>query len=363
MPRRSPRKNPIITAMKNSLSLNRKTISMLVAAWAISATTSLAQEPGPNSATEARADKLSLPKGAAFLDSAALNWTTKNKCGSCHSNVAYMIARPALKDVPGQAMTKVRAFFEDRAANWDKEGKAKPRWDAEVVTTAVALAFNDAQTTGKLHELTRDALDRMWKLQKPDGAWFWLKCGWPPMEHDDYFGAVFAALGVGIAPDDYAKSPKTQAGLVKLRRYFKDNPPPDLHHEALLLWASCRLDGLVSAAQKKATMDKLLALQRPDGGWSLPSLGTWKRRDGSANDKNAPSDGYGTGLAVVVLRQAGLPKDDDRIKKGVAWLSANQRVSGRWFTRSLNNDRDHYITHTGTAYAVMALRMCEVDGK
>ena len=106
-------------------------------------------------------------------------------------------------------------------------------------------------------------------------------------------------------------------------------------------------------------MDKLLALQRPDGGWSLPSLGNWKRRDGSANDKNAPSDGYGTGLTVIVLRQAGLPKDDDRIKKGVAWLAANQRVSGRWFTRSLNNDGRHYISNAGTAFAIVALKACE----
>jgi squalene-hopene/tetraprenyl-beta-curcumene cyclase len=343
--------------MKNFITC--KTICMLVAAWAASVIHSQAQEFGPNSPKEPLADKLSLARAAAFLDKAALNWTTKNKCGSCHSNVAYMIGRPALKDVPGEATTNVRSFFEDRAANWDREGKAKPRWDAEVVTTAVALAFNDAQTTGKLHDLTRSALDRMWKLQRKDGAWDWLKCGWPPMEHDDYFGAVFAALGVGSAPDDYAQSPAAQAGLVKLRKYFKDNPPPDLHHQALLLWASCNLDGLMSPEQKKATIDKLLALQRADGGWSLPSLGSWKRRDGSANDKNAPSDGYSTGLAVVVLRQAGLPKDDDRIRKGVAWLSANQRVSGRWFTRSLNNDRDHYITHTGTVYAVMALRMCE----
>ncbi|HMF19469.1 MAG TPA: prenyltransferase/squalene oxidase repeat-containing protein [Gemmataceae bacterium] len=343
--------------MKNFIT--RKSIWILLAAWALSIVQSVAQEPEPNSAKEPLAAKLSLAKGGAFLDKAALNWTTNKKCGSCHTNVTYMIGRPALKDVPGEAMSKVRGFFENRAANWDKEGKAKPRWDAEVVTTAVALAFNDAQTTGKLHDLTRGALDRMWKLQRKDGAWDWLKCAWPPMEHDDYFGAVFAALGAGSAPDDYSASPAAQAGLVKLRKYFKDNPPPDLHHQALLLWASCNLDGLMRPEQKKKTVDKLLALQRPDGGWSLPSLGSWKRRDGSTNDKNAPSDGYGTGLVIYVLRQAGLPRDDDRIRKGVAWLSANQRVSGRWFTRSLNNDRDHYITHTGTAYAVMALRICE----
>src|SRR5262249_13450863 len=191
-----------------------------------------------------------------------------------------------------------------RAANWDT---AKPRWDTEVVATAVTLAFHDAQTTGKLHPLSRQALDRMWTLQKPHGAWSWLKCDWPPMEHDDYYGATFAALGVGVAPDAYAQTPKAQEGLARLRKYFQANPAPDLHHRAMLLWASLRLDDLMTSDERKETIDQLLALQRPDGGWSLPSLGRWKRRDGSLNDRDAPSDGYGTGFVVYVLRQAGVP--------------------------------------------------------
>jgi squalene-hopene/tetraprenyl-beta-curcumene cyclase len=319
-----------------------------------------AQDPAPNSAAEARADRLALVKSAAFLDTVALNWTEKRKCGTCHTNYVYLFARPSLKEVPGRAMDKVRGFFEDRAANWDKGDKFKPRWDTEVVATAVTLAFHDAQTTGKLHPLTRQALDRMWTLQKDHGAWSWLKCNWPPFEHDDYFGAVFAAIGVGAAPDNYAQSNTAQSGLTKLRGYLKKNPPPDLHHQTMLLWASCKLDGLMSPNQRQETIKKLLALQWPDGGWSLPSLGGWKRHDGTPNDKDAPSDGYATGLAVYVLRQTGLPASNPQLRRAVSWLSDNQRVSGRWFTRSLSNDGPHYITHAGTAFAVMALRACGV---
>lgn len=311
-------------------------------------------KPAPNSDKESRAARLSLERSAAFLDTVALNWTKERRCGTCHTNYVYLIARPALA-TPAPAMKEVRAFFEGRAANWDK---AKPRWDTEVVATAVALAFNDARTTGKLHPVTRQALDRMWTLQKDHGAWSWLKCDWPPMEHDDYFGAVFAALGVGAAPDGYAETPKAKEGMARLRAYFKANPAPDLHHEALLLWASTYFKDLMTPAGRQATIDRLLALQREDGGWSLPALGNYKRRDGSVNDKNAPSDGYGTGLAVYVLRQAGIPADHERVRRGVAWLEANQRESGRWFTRSLTSDGPHYISHAGTAFAVMALEAC-----
>jgi squalene-hopene/tetraprenyl-beta-curcumene cyclase len=315
--------------------------------------------PAPNSPNEPLAPRLSLARSADFLDQAALSWTEKRKCGTCHTNYAYLMARPALKEFATPAMAEVRKFFEGRVANWDT---AKPRWDTEVVATAVSLAINDAATTGKLHPHTRTALDRMWKLQQQNGAWKWLKCNWPPMEHDDYFGAVWAAVGVGIAPDGYAKGPTAKEGLAKLRRYLRDTPAPDLHHRAMLLWASQRLGGLMTNDEQRDTVEKLLALQRPDGGWNLPSLGDYRRHDKlkTRNDPGGPSDGYATGFVVYVLRQAGVPADQEAIRRGVEWLRRNQRASGRWFTRSPSSDGPHYISHAGTAYAVLALRVCGV---
>ena len=65
-----------------------------------------------------------------------------------------------------------------------------------------------------------------------------------------------------------------------------------------------------------------------------------------------------TGLAVLVLREAGVPAKDARLQKAVQWLLANQRASGRWWTRSLNTDKFHYITYSGTAYPLLALVKC-----
>jgi squalene-hopene/tetraprenyl-beta-curcumene cyclase len=311
------------------------------------------ESPTPNSVDEPMAEKLSLEKAAQFMDASALTWQRERKCSTCHTDYAYLISRPALKDVPSPAMEEARKFVENRVANWET---AKPRWDTEVVASAVALSLNDAQTTGKLHPLTRKALDSMWKLQQPNGAWNWLKCNWPPLEHDDYFGATYAALGVGVAPDNYASTDAAREGLAKLREYFKATPAPDLHHKTMLLWASCKVEGLMSREERDATVKELLSLQRDDGGWSLPSLGDWKRRDNTPNDKAAPSDGYATGLVVYVLRQAGVPPKDKHVQRGLTWLKTHQRASGRWFTRSLNNDKYHFITHAGTGYAVMALQ-------
>jgi squalene-hopene/tetraprenyl-beta-curcumene cyclase len=201
----------------------------------------------------------------------------------------------------------------------------------------------------------------MWTLQRANGSWEWLKCNWPPAEADDYYGVTIAALGAAVAPDSYAATPAARAGIAKIRDYLRANPAPSLHHQTMLLWAACHLPELMSTGEREETIRRLVALQKPDGGWSLPSLGGWKRHTGEPNDgAGAPSDGYATGMVVYVLREAGLPKENPAIRSGVAWLVTHQRESGRWFTRSLSNDRHHYITNAGTAYAVMALAACDV---
>jgi len=140
--------------------------------------------------------------------------------------------------------------------------------------------------------------------------------------------------------------------------YLQNNPPPTLHHRAMLLWAASYLPDLQTVDENSATIADLLALQKPDGGWGLATLGNWQRGDGSPQD-TVTSDGYGTGLAVFVLRRGGKSAADESLQRGIAWLKLHQRESGRWFTRSVHMDSMHYITHAGTALAVMALAECD----
>jgi squalene-hopene/tetraprenyl-beta-curcumene cyclase len=311
-------------------------------------------ELGANRKDEPLAKKFSIERATRFLDAAALAWQKEKKCFTCHTNYAYLYARPAVSG-DADAHKQVRRFAEELVRErWQKEG---PRWDAEVVATAAALAFNDSATSGKLHRLTRTALDRMWTVQRKDGGWNWLKCNWPPMESDDHYGATLAALAVGVAPAGYAKTEAAQKGLAKVRDYLKKNPPVHVHHRAMILWVSTYLDGFMTDAEKQACVKELSALQKADGGWALATLGNYTRVDKKEQDLDT-SDGYATGFVVYVLRRAGVPVGDARIKKGVAWLKSNQRESGRWFTRSANKDTKHYISHAGTAFAVMALAEC-----
>jgi squalene-hopene/tetraprenyl-beta-curcumene cyclase len=142
-----------------------------------------------------------------------------------------------------------------------------------------------------------------------------------------------------------------------VREYLAKHEPPSLHHKGMLFWASKHIDGLMTAEEQKKTVDDLLALQKPDGGWAVSTFLAWKRADKGEQDLES-SDGYGTGYVIHLARLAGIAASDERISRGIQWLKTHQRESGRWFTRSLNKDNHHFLSHAGTAFALLALTSC-----
>lgn len=312
-------------------------------------------DPGANTADEPLTKAFSMDSAAKFLDTASLHWTKTRQCFACHTNFAYLMVRPEIgsnSTAHRQLRTALEELVEKR---WESEG---PRWDAEVVMSAATLVMNDAATKNELQPTTLKALARMWKVQRADGGFSWLKCGWPPMESDDDYGIAIAALALGAAPKSYQQTEEAQAGLKKLKEYLSVHAPPTLHHEAMLMWAESYGLELLTVEQRAHCKENLFGLQKADGGWASATLGDWKRSDEKAQDFET-SDGYATGFAIVVLRKSGLAADDPQIQRGLQWLKANQRESGRWYTRSLNKDNKHYLSHAGSAFAVLALTTCD----
>ncbi len=312
------------------------------------------------SSEEPMAPRFSKEKAAQYLDRSALNWQKTKNCATCHTNLFYMIARPALTSIQPDS-GEVRSFYEDyRKVRWQGTGPKEVDgfW---TIVVGTGLAMNDLQTTGKLSSVARDVLDMMWTVQRKDGGWNWPDCDYAPMEIDDHYGVTVAALATGNAPDGYAQSPQALAGLEKLRGYFKNNPPKSLHHRAMLAWCSVRIEGIASDEERKQTLNELLSLQLADGGWSTSGFLTdWKglvRQDGEPLDIKT-SDGYGTGLVIVIARELGCPADDVRLQRGVEWIHSHQRESGKWFTKSPVNDAGNLISNVGSAFVVLALQSC-----
>ncbi|GAA5507745.1 squalene--hopene cyclase [Novipirellula caenicola] len=312
------------------------------------------------SASEPISKTFSATTAAQYLDRSALNWQKTKKCATCHTNLFYLAARPALKSVLPDS-GEVRRFYEDyRRVRWQQRMPSEGQgfW---TIVVATGLTWNDLQTTGKLSDVARETLDMMWTTQRTDGGWNWPDCDYAPLEIDDHYGVTLAALAVGIAPNGYSDTPQSQSGLEKLRKYLDGNPPKSLHHRAMLAWGSVRVDGIASESDRDETLAELLALQLDDGGWSTAGLLTdWKDlvRPDDRPLQTETSDGYGTGLVIVIARELGLPPDDARLQRGIAWLKANQRENGMWFTRSPVNECSNLVSNAGSAFAILALQAC-----
>ena len=175
-----------------------------------------------------------------------------------------------------------------------------------------------------------------------------------------YYGAALAALAAGMAPGAYASTAEIQEPLDLLRDYLRRNVEKQrLFNQLAAVWASTKLPGLLSAAQRHAIVESALSKQQEDGGWSMSALAGWQRIDGTPLDTT--SDGYATALIVVALHDAD-PSADASIKKAVTWLVRHQDpASGRWWAASLNkarapdSDAGKFMSDAATAFAALAL--------
>jgi squalene-hopene/tetraprenyl-beta-curcumene cyclase len=327
---------------------------------------------------------------AAYLDGRMdwwLHWPTaardhETSCVSCHTAVPYAMARPALQAAleerdlaaPERGLlanvtkrvklwNEVEPFYPDQTRGLPKSSESR---GTEAILNALILAMRDAPA-GVLSGDARQAFTNMWPLQFKagdlKGAWAWLNFHYEPWESSGspYYGAALAALAVGYAPGGYSSSPDIQEPLKLLRGYLGDKADTEsLFHRVMVLWASTKLPGLLTPAQRDAIIEAAAGQQQDDGGWTMSALGTWKRADATPLDR--ASDGYATGLMTVVLQQAGTSRTDEPVRKGRSWLVQHQdATSGMWFASSLNKQRDpasdagKFMSDAATAYAVLAL--------
>jgi squalene-hopene/tetraprenyl-beta-curcumene cyclase len=322
---------------------------------------------------------------AAYLDERMGWWESwpaavrdhETFCVSCHTSLPYALARPALRSALAEhgPSAAERSFLDNigrRVSLWQEvepfysdekygAGKAVESRSSEAVMNALVLARYEAPAA-------IDALRNMWALQLKTGdkrgSWAWMDFHNEPWEAGDsaFWGAALAGLAAGWAPAEYRESAGIRENIALLGGYLqREQQGQSTLNRAVALWASGRLPQLLQPEQQAAIVAEITGKQHADGGWSASSLVAkdWKRRDGTPMD--AQSDGYGTGLMVTALEQAGRAPTKDAIAKGLAWLDRNQDRSGAWLSSSMNKQRDpasdagRFMNDAATAYSVLAL--------
>jgi squalene-hopene/tetraprenyl-beta-curcumene cyclase len=311
----------------------------------------------------------SIRQAQKYLNDGALHWVREKNCIACHSTGVYLVERSVLTPELGKPSEEVLANFV----------KQIPKPDAKKDVSAVSavwrnagLASWDQHVAGKLSESTARSLQLMMTVLTPEGYFATLDEVEIPYITTHFELTVQAARAIVTAPGwlENLKDAETLERIARMKKFLAQHEPVNDYELALKLRLATLMPELVPTAQRDAATAMLWRLQQPDGGWStrrMSPLLKWHEiidDETKAMFENEPdaaspgSDAYMTGFAIILLRESGVPTSDARIQKGVEWLKSNQRVSGRWWMKSLYRDTFHYITYISTTQALRALALC-----
>lgn len=324
---------------------------------------------------------------ASYLDSREVwwqQWPRAQKdhgtiCISCHTNVPYAMARPALRQQSSEMSAPEKIMMdsvEKRVSNWSEmipfysdavhgPGKTAEAHATEAVLNAIILASYDARQ-GHLRPITRTALDNAWALQEQNGeragGWKWQDFHLGPWEAGEsaYQGAALLMIQIANAPDRYAHEAAVREHTDRMRDYLRRQyATQPLMSQLYVLWASSKVHGLLTRAERKTLLQTIQSLQQSDGGWRLYAMDKKPRLDHSPEPQG--SDGVATALVVLAMEESGTSHRDKTLQRGVEWLEQHQQKDGDWLATSLNKQRDpqtdvgRFMSDAATAYAVLAL--------
>jgi squalene cyclase len=181
-----------------------------------------------------------------------------------------------------------------------------------LVASASMPSLTDAQK-----KTIQEVADHMLTKQRADGAWeFYLSR--PPINESETTDNAWLIMALEAATT--ADSPEPQrTALAKAHAWWESVKLPDTQQDkAFKVILGVRAGKPRSELQP--TIDELLALQHPDGGWAqLP---------------NTPSDAYATAQTLYALALAGDGVDAPHMAKAIAFLTSTQQPDGSWLMTS-----------------------------
>jgi squalene-hopene/tetraprenyl-beta-curcumene cyclase len=324
----------------------------------------------------------SVRAAASYLEKGALSWVREKSCVNCHTTGPYLSERPALIPLLGKANEEIVADFIDFVPKEVKEVKESAMKTSgymhkpgafTAVWRSLGLAEWDRHVSGTTAEHTARSIRDMFERQWSDGSF--RSHGEVEIPHitTDFELSLQAARVITTAPGWLAglQDETLRAKVAKLKSWLQAPVLKNDFDRVLQLQLAAYLPDLVSATKREAALALLASKQHADGGWStrdFSALSDWHFeisevvRDliaGLPDAAKPESDAYMTALAVVLMRQAGVPAKDERIQRAIAWLKREQRISGRWWMHSLYRGNYHYITYIATCQALKALALCD----
>jgi hypothetical protein len=275
-------------------------------------------------------------------------------CAGCHHQPAHARAYMAARNANLSSDSNLRKAFLDsvlavrpRLANW-LPYLSSFGGDYDTVLSLM-------ESNADLNEAPNELIDMMVHFvaarQDPSGAWISFGVARPPLA-DSTISRTAHAIKVLKRYSWPARQAEFDTRVHKAQLWLQQATPETTYEYA------DRILGLheagVSASELRADADRLLSLQREDGGW--------------AQTRYLQSDAYASGMVLETLFRTGLLKESEpAYRRGVSFLLRTQFPDGSWYVRSrapkfqpyfqsgFPFDHDQWISSVGTAWAVMAL--------
>lgn len=302
--------------------------------------------------------RTAIERSLPLIQKADASFIPKAACISCHNDsfaaMAVGAARASgfrVNETIAQQQVKANVFGLEKLRDLLHQGSMSGVGDffAPFVIADILIGL-DAERYKP--DLSTDAAAMFLKSrQSPDGQWTYATGDPRPPICSDYIGQTAISMRALQLYAPKADRAAYDHAIRLAAAWLADAHSRDNEDR------SSRLLGLVWAnLDKDATgkaMRELLAVQRPDGGWS--------------DIDSMESSAYATGRSLYALQTAGLPPSDAAYERAVRYLLKTQLEDGSWYvkTRALAlqpyfdsgfpHGVDQFISDAATNWATYAL--------
>ena len=266
-----------------------------------------------------------------YLQTESATWLSTRVCAACHhagmpfwalgeaDRQGYAIDKKYLTDKIESLLGSKDKLLASKIFP-DPSAPADPRPQGRGLNMGLPFLAVAARSLSSLEEGQKQSLkliaDEIVTKQQPDGSWEWFATlRRPPINETQATDAawIIMALEGETGPD---ASESQRAALSKAIAWLDAAKPSDIHQEKVFkVLLGARAGKPRDTLQ--STIDELLALQRPDGGWSQ-------------SVPEPKSDAFATGQTLYVLALAGYTAERPEIKRAIDFLVATQAPDGSW---------------------------------